>query len=465
MKGYLLLLSSILLVSVASWAQPGSVEWSVTLDGTRAYPFGLASAPEGGYIVCGSGDTGLGPDEHGFVAKVNPRGEIEWQAEYPYSSLGSVATISDGYVFAGSRHPWSQEEDAWLLKLNFSGDTVWQQRVERPGTQRLAAVLALGNGHIVGAGYADTSGNRDAYVIHADSAGNPLWERRLGTDSTTDEATALAPAEDGEFYVGGFIGANLFVTRMDTQGDTIWSHVLALPQLTKAYALERTADGGVVAAGCSNCDIGACAVYLVKLYPYGLEQWFLTLETIEYSRAFDVLEMPDTSYVITGQTVNSQGGQALLARVSPTTGTRWTISWPGVGGYGVLPSENGGYVLAYQCADSIVQDPACLLRTTPDGVQAVRERRDLSPSGIWLSASPNPFNSATTIRFDLPRAGEVRLEVFDVTGRRVRTLQEGMVKAGRHSVRLEAGDLPSGIYFARLQAGGQIRTQKLMLLK
>ncbi|MBU0509236.1 T9SS type A sorting domain-containing protein [bacterium] len=86
------------------------------------------------------------------------------------------------------------------------------------------------------------------------------------------------------------------------------------------------------------------------------------------------------------------------------------------------------------------------------------------PSSLILSSYPNPFNAQTTITFTLPSAGRVRLELFDVLGRSARLLLDEPRMAGEHFFRLDASDLPTGIYFARL-AGREPHTIKLMLLK
>jgi hypothetical protein len=84
---------------------------------------------------------------------------------------------------------------------------------------------------------------------------------------------------------------------------------------------------------------------------------------------------------------------------------------------------------------------------------------------------PNPFNPATTIKYALPEAASVRLEVFNVVGQVVRTLVADHQNAGRYVVQWDASDdsghsLSSGIYFYRLQAGGEfLEVKKMLLLK
>ena len=80
-------------------------------------------------------------------------------------------------------------------------------------------------------------------------------------------------------------------------------------------------------------------------------------------------------------------------------------------------------------------------------------------------AFPNPFNSSTTISFDLPEAGKVSLIVYDIQGREVAKLVDGMKPAGSHQIVLDAKDLTSGVYFARLTAGEFRQVRKMLLVK
>ncbi|MCX6640851.1 MAG: S8 family serine peptidase [bacterium] len=78
---------------------------------------------------------------------------------------------------------------------------------------------------------------------------------------------------------------------------------------------------------------------------------------------------------------------------------------------------------------------------------------------------PNPFNPLTSISFNLPQAGLVKLTVFDVMGRQVATLVNGMREAGAHSVTFDATNLASGVYLYKLEAGDYSAVQKMVLMK
>jgi len=78
---------------------------------------------------------------------------------------------------------------------------------------------------------------------------------------------------------------------------------------------------------------------------------------------------------------------------------------------------------------------------------------------------PNPFNPVTEIRFSLPEASQVNLEIFNVMGQRVNTLVNERMESGRHSFMWNASSFASGIYFMRLRAGKFVDTKKMILLK
>ena len=83
---------------------------------------------------------------------------------------------------------------------------------------------------------------------------------------------------------------------------------------------------------------------------------------------------------------------------------------------------------------------------------------------------PNPFNPTTTIAYDLPQDGTVRLIIYDVMGREVTRLVNGFTPAGYHNVRWDARNalgeqVSAGVYFYHLQSGAYVKTQKMVLLK
>jgi hypothetical protein len=88
------------------------------------------------------------------------------------------------------------------------------------------------------------------------------------------------------------------------------------------------------------------------------------------------------------------------------------------------------------------------------------------PSGFSLAQNyPNPFNLSTTIKYELPESSVVRMTVFDLLGREVKTLVNERKSAGSYEVKFDGAGLSSGVYFYRLTANDCVSTKKLLLLQ
>jgi hypothetical protein len=101
----------------------------------------------------------------------------------------------------------------------------------------------------------------------------------------------------------------------------------------------------------------------------------------------------------------------------------------------------------------------------------VEDEQTILPGDLTLHANyPNPFNPSTTIRFDVPQAGNVELVIFDLNGRRIATLVEGTVAAGNHQISwnglsASGAEVASGVYIYRLNHMGSVLSRKLTLLR
>jgi hypothetical protein len=88
------------------------------------------------------------------------------------------------------------------------------------------------------------------------------------------------------------------------------------------------------------------------------------------------------------------------------------------------------------------------------------------PSGVYLGPNfPNPFNPATTITFRIPASTHVRLDVHNAAGELVQVMADGFLTPGEHQISFSGADLPSGTYYARMQAGPTTMIRTMLLLK
>jgi hypothetical protein len=78
---------------------------------------------------------------------------------------------------------------------------------------------------------------------------------------------------------------------------------------------------------------------------------------------------------------------------------------------------------------------------------------------------PNPFNPVTKISFSIPQSANTKLTVFDISGKQVAELVNNTLNAGTYNVDFDAGNLGSGVYFYKIEAGKFSETRKMILVK
>lgn len=116
-------------------------------------------------------------------------------------------------------------------------------------------------------------------------------------------------------------------------------------------------------------------------------------------------------------------------------------------------AEDGIYVIELLKADLVVNVTEDYLTGT-------------IPESFSLNQNyPNPFNPLTTIGYSVPEASHVRITVFNVIGQKVEEIVNGFHMPDRYRITFEGNNLPSGIYFYRMEAGDFIKTKKFILLQ
>jgi hypothetical protein len=149
----------------------------------------------------------------------------------------------------------------------------------------------------------------------------------------------------------------------------------------------------------------------------------------------------------------------------------------------ILRSSNGGYTWTTQpsgtpanlysvfCIDentvTIVGSGGTILNNTKGGVTFVQESPIFrKPAEYFLSYNyPNPFNPNTKIIYSVPQISNVSIKIYDVLGTEIETLVNETKAAGTYELTWNAGNLPSGVYFYRLEAGEVNQIKKMILLR
>lgn len=160
--------------------------------------------------------------------------------------------------------------------------------------------------------------------------------------------------------------------------------------------------------------------------------------------AYDVEVSTDESFILVVETTSASGTSVEIGPLAGNTQHWWRVRATSVAGNG--PWSAASF-------------------TTVSGVATEDVDASIPGSLVLHAAYPNPFNPQTSIGFDVPTSGHVRLSIWDVSGRHVATLVDASMAAGRYVERFQASHLKSGAYLVRLESAGQTQTSTLTLLK
>ncbi len=423
---------------------------------------GAAPSAFGAFPIAAGGDGA-------FLVRYAPDGTEQWAV-----SLAADATAWDVAV-DGTGHAWvagSEVGGAWIREVdattggtlatwNFAGlalDDDTRLSVAPDGDLVLSGKFAGTVDFDPGAPVADrtASGASDGFLARFTPAGALLWIRVLagtGADVALDHDTdalgasylcgqlASAGTLDGVPGSTGFV-----VAKMSPGGDIAW--------VRNTYSQFAGFNSGLEARRITAHDPGAYTIAGARRQAFGTIGG-VPLPGEQHSHA---VQYSDAGAV---QWVKFVKGASLAASLPEVTAL-----WAGPGDLFYLAGRNretvscDAIVLADVNGSSKWAMFSARLGSVPVAVE--------SPPGsvrIALRAGPNPFTAGTTLEFS-PGAdgGVVGLELRDVRGRRVRTLFAGPASGGTQRVRVDGRDLPAGLYFAVLCAGGARTALRLVHL-
>jgi hypothetical protein len=120
---------------------------------------------------------------------------------------------------------------------------------------------------------------------------------------------------------------------------------------------------------------------------------------------------------------------------------------------------------------SFSADQPTLIMLEYDNTTAIDNKESITPSGLSLDQNyPNPFNPSTQISYSLTKKGHVRLEIFDLLGKKIMTLKDGLQLSGNYNVQWTGIDqkgnaVPSGLYIYKLTIAGKTLSKRMTLIK
>jgi hypothetical protein len=456
------------------------------------------TADDSGNVYVTGSSLGSGTNLDYATIKYNPNGDTAWVRRYDGPASGSdiakaIALDDSGFVYVtGYSDSTGSFQDYATIKYDSAGKEIWVGRYNGPGNSNdiaqamfvddsanvyvtgmsyssgtnfdYATIKYLPNGTVAAgwpkmynntaasmsdqprdivvddSGYVYVTGESEGIGTSTDyltikyySNGNVAWEERYNNQWNTDDRSySIALDGAGNVFVAGVSGGHNFTIKYNSGGDTVWTSRYVSDTSPESDTIDW--NPSIVTDSCNN-------LYLAGSINTSDTSWDYI--TIKYTSDGD---------------------------------TAWVKSYNGPGSYYDIASAiavygcEDVYVTGSSIGDGTGYDFATIKYQSPGDVKDETGGRE-KPSEFALSQNyPNPFNPATKIEFTISKSGYVSLRIYDILGRKVRTLVSEHLSSGYKSVLWDGKnavgkDVASGIYFYQLRIGDFSEAKKMLLLK
>ncbi len=435
-------------------------------------------------------------------------GQQIWARTYGYGLLGDDKAT--GLVIDSFNNPivtgYSQgflllltPYDFATVKYDANGNQLWAARYNGTGNKNDKAfgiavdsednIVVSGESFGAGSGY-------DYSTVKYNSNGTQQWVRRYnGPGNNEDRAYAIVVDNSDNIIVtgestGSSSGTDYATVKYNSAGNQQWVNRYNGPgnNEDRAYAIVVDNTDNVIVTGSSRSSnaAGSEDYATVKYNPTGTQLWASRYNGTgsNEDRAYAIVVDNTDNIFVTGSSRSTgfAGSEDYASVMYNPSGTEvWAVRYNGTGS-----NEDRAYAIVVDNSDNIYITGSSRngsILGSEDYLTVKYSREDLVhtppysgivPSEFSLYQNyPNPFNPLTIINFDMPKEGFVSLKIFNNLGMETVVLLNDVKGAGIHSVAWNAGNLPSGVYFYRLEVFSDLsgytkeysETKKLLLVK
>ena len=299
---------TLLLVSLSNAQQ----RWERTYGGTgNDFAYSMQQTQDGGYIVAGY-STSFGNGDV-YLIKTNASGDTLWTRTYggaDYDFGYSVQqTLDGGYIVAGWTSSFGNGAQVYLIKTNASGDTLWTRTYGGTDWDEGYSVQeTMDRGYIV-TGLTESFGDSSqAYLIKTNASGDTLWTRNYG-GAGDDEGYSVQQTSDTGYIIAGLTtsfgdSVQVYLVKTNAFGDTLWTRTYGGMGSDFSYSVRQTLDGGYIIAGSTTSFGNSYQVYLIKTNTAGDTLWTRVYGGTSLDIGQSVRQTSDGGYIVAGYTWN-----------------------------------------------------------------------------------------------------------------------------------------------------------------
>lgn len=245
----------------------GSTIWSAAYGGPERETCNAVLALNNGFLVAGeTASSGSGQTDF-WIMRGDMNGDTVWTrtfGQYRNERCYAMCAVDSGFLLAGTTTSNSAgSSQFWLVKISENGDSLWSRTYGGAGTDECYSMQLTWDGiFLAGSTTSWGAGSVDAWLLKTDRNGDSLWSRTYGGANTDVCKTILSPVTGG-FALCGYttsFGAgsyDFWIVRIDDNGDSLWSRTFGGANIDMCYAACTDAMGNIALAGESPRTNGA----------------------------------------------------------------------------------------------------------------------------------------------------------------------------------------------------------------
>lgn len=444
-----------------------------------------------------------------FAQRVNSNGLIQWTLNgLPVAVVvfnqDSIAMVADG--LGGAIITWQD------YRTNTGNSQVYAQRMNSIGTilwtangvgicthafpSRGPKIVSDGLGGAFITWYDKRAGNYDIYTQRIAAGGAVVWSTNGVATCTTPTTDQITPdiCSDG---AAGIIAVwadyrsttdyNIYAQRQGPQGAIVWAvngvvmnNNVAYDQ-TEPKIVSDGLGGGIISwtDHRTGAGPGTADIYAQRVNATGTVQWTST-GIIICTAAGDQIKSQlvgdgnHGAYIVWEDHRNAGNSDIYAQRIASNAAITWSANGFGICTIGmdqlfpgIVSNGNQGAIVVWQDYRSGNNYDIYMNGFDTSGINtAIGEGGVTTALEYSLSQNyPNPFNPVTQINYQLPKAGNVRVSIFNTLGQEVDVLIDESQNAGNHTINWNASSFPSGVYIYKLESGSFVSNKKMILLK
>jgi len=470
----------LVLLSNLVFSQAPDTTWTSNYHrGSYDMAYSIQQTSDNGFILAGESHLINTNYTDIMLVKTNAMGDSQWAKVYT-DSLGLYAySIQEdptrNFVIAGKRYTSWGVENAYFLKTDENGDSLWSFTFGGDRNTYAVQVVCTPDSSYMFTGWQNRpSTYNDIFVYKMNANGGSGWYKYYNRGSD-ERANCIAATSDKGYIIGGFTDfhtagmRDYYIIKIDSVGDTLWTKTYGSGWHDQCYAVQQTTDGGYILYGDSDSSSTTRAL-AIKTDPLGNVEWQKAYyRGTWYDKGRSVQQTSDGGFIFGGDSHNfGQGNDFGFFRTDLNGDTLWTKMVDNGGtefAHSVLQSHDGGYILAGGTSYIGPHGGDFWVVKLNAFPTTIEEKKNISSTIQLMQNYPNPFNPTTTIEFNLPKSTKVTLKIFNILGEEVETLLSAFLHSGLHSYTWDARNYASSIYYYKIQAGDFCEVKKMILMK